>query len=280
MTQRIDVPGLASRLDGPDVRVIDVRFSLEQPGFGRSVFNAAHIPGARYLHLDEDLSSPVVPGQTGRHPLPDPETFAALLRRAGVSQDTLVVVYDDGPGLFASRLWWMLRWLGHSRVKVLDGCFRAWQEAGLPVTQETPRPLPEGDFVARPDDSRLIDAAEIHRRLEDPALRLLDARGPARFTGEAEPIDPVAGHIPGAVNLPCAANTTAEGQWLDPAQLRQRFAPWLGTEIELVSYCGSGVTACHNILAAVEAGLPEPRLYAGSWSEWITDPQRPVATGN
>lgn len=280
MSQRIDVPGLASRLEEPDVRVIDVRFSLEQPGFGRSVFNAAHIPGARYLHLDDDLSSPVVAGRTGRHPLPDPAEFAALLRRAGVSQDTLVVAYDDGPGLFAARLWWLLRWLGHNRVKVLDGGFRAWQEAGQPVTQETPRPLPAGDFVARPDNSKLIDAQEIQRRLDDSTLQLLDARGPARFTGETEPMDPVAGHIPGAANLPCAANTTADGLWLSPEQLGERFKPWLKSGTELASYCGSGVTACHNILAAVEAGLAEPRLYAGSWSEWITDSQRPVATGD
>lgn len=280
MSQRIDVHSLAQRLEEPDVRVIDVRFSLEQPGHGRSVFNAAHIPGARYLHLDDDLSSPIVPGQTGRHPLPDPEEFAALLRRAGVSQNTLVVAYDDGPGLFASRLWWLLRWLGHAEVKVLDGGFDAWQQAGLPVTQETPRPLPEGDFVARPDNGKLIDADEIQRRLEDPSLQLLDARGPARFTGETEPMDPVAGHIPGAANLPWAANTNSEGVWLQPEQLHERFQPWIKTDIELVSYCGSGVTACHNILAAVEAGLPEPRLYAGSWSQWITDPDRPVATGN
>lgn len=279
MSQRIDVSGLASRLEEPDVRVIDVRFSLEQPGFGRSVFNAAHIPGARYLHLDDDLSSPVVAGRTGRHPLPDPTEFAALLRRAGVSQHTLVVAYDDGPGLFAARLWWLLRWLGHNRVKVLDGGFRAWQEAGQPVTQETPRPLPAGDFVARPDNSKLIDAQEIQRRLDDSTLQLLDARGPARFTGETEPMDPVAGHIPGAANLPCAANNTADGHWLSPEQLGERFQPWLRSGTELASYCGSGVTACHTILAAVEAGVPEPRLYAGSWSEWITDPARPVATG-
>jgi len=280
MTQRIDAHSLAKQLEEPDVRVIDVRFSLEQPAHGRSVFNAGHIPGARYLHLDEDLSSPIVPGQTGRHPLPEPEAFAALLRRAGVSQDTLVVAYDDGSGLFAARLWWLLRWLGHTQVKVLDGGFQAWQQAGLPVSQDTPRPLPDGHFVARPDDSKLIDADEIQSRLDDPSLQLLDARGPARFTGETEPMDPVAGHIPGAANLPCVANTTAEGAWLSPEQLGERFQPWLKAGTELVSYCGSGVTACHNILAAVEAGLAEPRLYAGSWSEWITDPQRPVATGD
>lgn len=279
MAQRIDVPSLAKRLDEPGVCVFDVRFSLEQPAQGRSDFAAAHIPGARYLHLDEALSSAIIPGQTGRHPLPDPEQFETLMRRSGVSHDTLVIAYDDGPGLFASRLWWLLRWLGHDKVKVLDGGFSAWQAADLPVTQETPRPVAEGDFVASPDHSKLIDADEIHRRLDDPAMQLLDARGPARFSGETEPMDPIAGHIPGAVNLPCVANTDADGCWLDNAQLRKRFEPWVKANTELVSYCGSGITACHNILAAMEAGLPEPRLYPGSWSQWITDPDRPVATG-
>ncbi|GGC96969.1 sulfurtransferase [Halopseudomonas salina] len=279
MTQRIDVHSLSQRLEEPDVRIFDVRFSLDQPAQGRSEFAAAHIPGARYLHLDEDLSAPVIPGETGRHPLPEPEQMQALLRRAGVNQHTQVIVYDDGPGLFASRLWWMLRWLDHGRVGILDGGFKAWQEAGLPVTQETPRPVAEGNFVARADNGKLIDADEIHRRLDDPSLQLLDARGPARFTGEAEPIDPVAGHIPGAANLPCAANVNDNGNWLDNEQLGKRFEPWTKGDAELVAYCGSGVTACHTILAAVEAGLPEPRLYAGSWSHWITDPGRPVATG-
>jgi thiosulfate/3-mercaptopyruvate sulfurtransferase len=279
MTQRIDVHSLVQRLEEPGVRVFDVRFSLEQPDQGRSEFAAAHIPGARYLHLDEDLSSQVVPGETGRHPLPDPEQLAALLRRAGINQDTLVIAYDDGPGLFASRLWWLLRWMGHEQVQILDGGLKAWQAANLPTTQETPRPVAEGNFVARADNSKLIDADEILHRQDDPALQLLDARGPARFTGEAEPMDPIAGHIPGAANLPCAANVSANGSWLDSEQLRKRFEPWLQADTELVSYCGSGVTACHNILAAVEAGLAEPRLYAGSWSHWITDPNRPVATG-
>jgi thiosulfate/3-mercaptopyruvate sulfurtransferase len=279
MTQRIDVNSLAKRLEQPGVCVFDVRFYLEQPARGRSDFAAAHIPGARYLHLDESLSSPIVPGKTGRHPLPDPVQFEALMRRNGINNDTLVIVCDDGPGLFASRLWWLLRWLGHTQVKILDGGFKAWQAANLLVTQETPRPVAEGDFVARPDDSKLIDAQEISQRLDDPSLQLLDARGPARFSGENEPIDPIAGHIPGAANLPCTANIDSDGFWLDSQQLRTRFEPWVAADTELVSYCGSGVTACHNILAAIEVGLPEPRLYSGSWSQWFTDPDRPIATG-
>ncbi len=277
MSQLIDIHTLADLLDDATLCLIDSRFSLAQPDQGRFDFAAEHIPGARYMHLDQDLSAKIIPGTTGRHPLPDPHLLQTRLQRLGLNEGDQVVVYDDGAGLFAARLWWSLRWLGHTRVKVLDGGFQAWTAAGLPVSQETPRPAAEGNFQGQPDNSKLIDAAEIAQRLEDPSLQLLDARGPARYRGEVEPLDPVAGHIPGAANLPCAENTLADGRWLTPEQLKTRFTPWFDSGKELVSYCGSGVTACHNILAAVEAGLPEPRLYAGSWSEWITDPQRPVA---
>lgn len=279
MSQLIDTQTLAERLEDSELCLFDLRFSLEQPGQGRLDFAAGHIPGARYLHLDDDLSAAVVPGQTGRHPLPDPERLSACLRRNGVNGDSLVVVYDDGPGLFAARLWWLLRWLGHERVKLLNGGLRAWVASGRPLSSDTPRPAVEGNFQGRADHARLIDVAEILKRQDDPGLQLLDARGAPRYTGEQEPIDPVAGHIPGAACLPCVANVGADGLWLPAAELAARFKPWQGEGQVLACYCGSGVTACHNILAAVEAGLPEPRLYAGSWSEWITDPQRPVATG-
>lgn len=279
MSQLIDVHALAELLDEPQLRLFDSRFALEQPHQGRNDFAAGHIPGARYLHLDEDLSARVVPGSTGRHPLPDAGVLQARLRRAGLNKTDQVVVYDAGPGLFAARVWWLLRWLGHTQVRVLDGGFKAWVEAGLPISQETPRPVPEGNFTGEPDNRKLMAAADILQRLDDASLQLLDARAPARFSGELEPIDPVAGHIPGAANLPCADNTGADGRWLTPEHLAARFEPWLEPGTELVSYCGSGVTACHTILAAVQAGLPEPRLYAGSWSEWITDPQRPVVRG-
>lgn len=277
MSQLIDIHDLADVLEDPQLCLIDSRFSLDQPDQGRYDFAAGHIPGACYLHLDEDLSAKVIPGTTGRHPLPDVSALQTRLQRTGLNNGDQVVVYDAGAGLFAARLWWLLRWLGHTQVKVLDGGFNAWAGAGLPVSQETQRPVAEGNFSGQPDNSKLIDAAEIMRHLNDSALQLLDARGPARFSGEVEPLDPIAGHIPGAANLPCTENTTANGQWLTPEQLEARFAPWRHHAKGLVSYCGSGVTACHTILAAVEAGLPEPRLYAGSWSEWITDPQRPVA---
>lgn len=279
MSQLIDIQTLAALLENPTLRLIDCRFSLDQPDQGRFDFAAGHIPGARYMHLDKDLSAEVVPGTTGRHPLPDPGVLQARLQRVGLNTGDQVVVYDDGAGLFAARLWWALRWLGHTQVMVLDGGFQAWSNAGLPLSQETQRPVAEGNFAAHVDNSKLIEAAEIVQRLDDPLLQLLDARSPARFRGEVEPLDAVAGHIPGAANLPCAGNTGADGQWLEPEQLAARFAPWLRSGKELVSYCGSGVTACHSILAAVQAGLPEPRLYAGSWSEWITDPARPVARG-
>lgn len=279
MSQLIDAHTLAGLLETPQLCLFDTRFSLEHPEQGRFDFAAGHIPGARYLHLDEDLSARVIPGTTGRHPLPPPALLQARLQRAGLNNDAQVVVYDDGAGLFAARLWWLLRWLGHTQVKVLDGGLQAWIQAGLPISQETPRPLAEGNFSGQPDNSKLIEATEIVQRLDDPTMQLLDARGPARYRGEVEPMDPVAGHIPGAVNLPCADNVGADGYWLDPQQLAARFAPWNRSEQERVVYCGSGVTACHTILAAVQAGLPEPRLYAGSWSEWITDPQRPVARG-
>ncbi|WP_028614717.1 sulfurtransferase [Halopseudomonas pelagia] len=279
MSQLIDVHTLAGLLDTPQLCLLDTRFSLDHPQQGRFDFAAGHIPGARYLHLDDDLSARVVPGTTGRHPLPAPGVLQARLQRAGLNNADQVVVYDDGAGLFAARLWWLLRWLGHTQVKVLDGGLQAWIQAGLPISQETPRPIAEGNFSGQPDNSKLIEAAEIMQRLDDPAMQLLDARGPARFRGEVEPLDPVAGHIPGAVNLPCADNVGADGHWLSPQQLAERFAPLSRSEQERVVYCGSGVTACHTILAAIEAGLPEPRLYAGSWSEWITDPQRPVARG-
>ncbi|MFN3580178.1 MAG: sulfurtransferase [Pseudomonas sp.] len=276
MSQLIDVSSLAAALDAPDLILFDVRFALDQPDQGRVDFAAGHITGARYQHLEEDLSAAVVPGQTGRHPLPAPADLQACLRRSGVNRDSLVVIYDQGPGLFAARLWWLLQWLGHEKVQVLDGGLAAWNDQQQPLTQETPRPVSEGDFVANPNDNLLIDADEIFRRLEDQSLQLIDARAPERFQGKVEPLDPVAGHIPGAVNLPCAGNTDERGQWLTTAQLKTRLEQALNGDSEWVSYCGSGVTACHNILAAVRAGLPMPRLYPGSWSEWITDPKRPT----
>lgn len=272
----ISVEQLAHRLKDDDLLLIDVRFKLEDPGYGRTAFAVAHIPGAVYMDLDHDLSAEIVPGETGRHPLPDVDVFEAKLRDAGLRTSDHVVIYDDGPGFYAARLWWMLQWVGHHKVSVLDGGLAAWLKAGLGMSSSMAARAWPSDFVAHPDNGLMVDAKAILEA--DAKLQLLDARAPERFRGEVEPIDPIAGHIPGALCLPCAANLGADGRWLPKEQLAARFPP-LPEGLQRVCYCGSGVTACHNILAAVIAGLPMPRLYPGSWSEWITHPDRPIATG-
>ncbi|MBA1272607.1 sulfurtransferase [Stutzerimonas azotifigens] len=270
---------LAERMDEPGLVILDCRFALDDSDYGRRSHAQAHIPGAIFADLEQDLSGPVRPGVTGRHPLPDPRALQATLRRWGVDQDSQIVLYDDGPGAFAARAWWLLLWLGkRDGVYLLDGGFKAWSEANLPVNSEAPEPS-AGNFAGHPDPSLLIDAETLAQRLEDPTLALLDARALPRFLGEVEPIDPVAGHIPGASCMPFTDNLDAQGRFLPPEQLRQRFEKVLGgkpTE-QTVVYCGSGVTACHNAFAISLAGLGLPRLYAGSWSEWITEPQRPIA---
>ncbi|MEX1199042.1 MAG: sulfurtransferase [Pseudohongiellaceae bacterium] len=277
MSQLITAQALVSLMPASELMVFDTRASLADAGHGRRLYEELHIPGAFFLDLEEDLSGSVVPGETGRHPLPDPDLLEARLRELGLRCQDRVVVYDEGPGFFAARLWWLLRWMGMERVQVLDGGFQAWQASELPVSQhQQPRDWP-GDFSATIAHERTIAADEVMQHLESGQLTLMDARSPERFRGEQEPIDPVAGHIPGAHCLPCAGNIDDRGFFRSRDQLRERFHE-LPRDDGLVSYCGSGVTACHNILAAVEAGLPEPRLYPGSWSEWITHPDRPVST--
>jgi len=279
-TTLIDPETLQRHLEHPDWVVVDCRFSLSDPEYGRRAYREAHIPGAVYAHLDEDLSGPIVPGRTGRHPLRDPEQLARKLGGWGIDNRTQVVAYDDAGGAFAARLWWLLGWLGHDAVAVLDGGWPRWVREGRPVRggieTRTPR-----TFVPRIRPERVVSADEVLQHLHDPAWRLLDARAPARYRGEQEPIDPVAGHIPGAVNAPFAENLTPDGTFRPSEQLRQRFEALLGDvpSERVVCYCGSGVTAAHNLLAMAHAGLPGARLYAGSWSEWITDPRRPVARG-
>ena len=282
LARLLTAPQLAARLSTPDLRILDCRFALDNPTHGRSRYAEGHIPGARFADLEQDLSGPVVKGATGRHPLPDPARLQERLREWGVNQDSTVLLYDDGPGAFAARAWWLLAWLGkRDGVYLLDGGFQAWQAAGLPVTAQTDEPA-RGNFTARPDASLVLDADSLSRRLRDPALTLIDARGLPRFRGEVEPLDPVAGHIPGACCAPFTDNLGADGRFLPPEQLRQRFERLLAgrSPDQLVAYCGSGVTACHNLFAMSLAGLPLAPLYAGSWSEWITDPARPVATGD
>jgi len=269
---------LVALLADPLLRVVDCRASLQNPAAGREGYAKAHVPGASFADLLDDLSGPIVAGQTGRHPLPSVESFVAKLQGWGIGSKNQVVVYDDAGGAFAARLWWMLRWLGHDAVAVLDGGFPAWVAEGRPVI-DTPTLVPIGDFTPHPRAQWLVTA----RALSTPhstGRKLFDARAPERFRGDVEPIDPLAGHIPGAENLPFAENLK-DGRFRSPAELRERFAQALdgSSPEEAVVYCGSGVTACHTILAFAHAGLPLPRLYAGSWSEWITDLGRPTAKG-
>ncbi len=274
----IDAATLRAHLDDPHWVVVDCRFSLMDPEAGRRAYQESHLPGARYAHLDEDLSSPITP-TTGRHPLPDPTRLARRLGDWGIGSETQIVAYDDlGGMLAAARFWWLLRWLGHEAAAVLDGGFPAWQRAELPLTAALPTVQP-AIFNGRPDDRLWLTTAQVLAL--PPENMVLDARAAARFRGEMEPIDPVAGHIPDAVNLPTEGHLTADGHFLPRAELRARFAAALGerSPTTMVHSCGSGVTACHNLLAMEAAGLRGSRLYPGSWSEWIRDSARPVATG-
>lgn len=283
-TTLIRVPELASHLDDANLVVIDCRFELSRPEWGEQAFAAGHIPGALYAHLDRDLSGPRTPG-SGRHPLPDPGVLAGTFGRFGIDGEAQVVAYDQGPGAYAARLWWLLRWLGHTRVAVLDGGFAAWERARQPVST-TAAARPPRRFAARVNRGWAVTTEAIAAALASGALAraeplLIDARGADRFAGENETIDPVAGHIPGAHNHPFAGNLDALGQFRSPDELRRAWTASLRGRppAAMVAMCGSGVTACHNLLALEVAGLPGARLYAGSWSEWIRDPARAVARG-
>lgn len=280
-TTLITASELHAHRDDPEWVIVDCRFLLSDTAFGRTAYQEAHIPGAVYAHLDADLSGPILPGKTGRHPLPTADTFAARLSAWGIDETVQVVAYDQLGGAIAARLWWMLRWLGHHAVAVLDGGWQAWQQAGYAVRSGTETSVARS-FVAQPHPEHLVDAADLEAHLGDATHCLLDARGAARYRGEEEPIDPVAGHIPGAVSVPFADNLTPDGFFRPPEALHTRFASFIEhrSPENIAVYCGSGVTAAHNALAMVHAGLPEPRLYAGSWSEWITDPARPVGIGD
>jgi thiosulfate/3-mercaptopyruvate sulfurtransferase len=311
---------LAGELEGERAPVLlDARWRLAGPP-GIDSYQQGHLPGAVFADLDRDLAGPPgPPGPGGRHPLPDPAAFQAVMRAAGVSRGRPVVVYDDGDAMAAARCWWTLRYFGHPDVRVLDGGYRAWTEAGLPVTTDRPVPAP-GDFTAEPGHLPVLDAVGAQATARDGLL--LDARAGERYRGETEPVDPVAGHIPGAVSAPTAGNANPDGTFRDPADLAARFtalgaAPRTSTPaadpagppaadpagppaaapagppaaapagalstgtppaVPVGAYCGSGVTAAHEVLALALAGIPAA-LYVGSWSDWITDPTRPIATG-
>ncbi len=271
---------LHAKLADPRLRIMDCRFDLQSPNAGRQEYLHAHIPGAIYADLDKDLAGPVN-ADTGRHPLPQVDAISEFLAAAGISDNTDVVVYDAASGALAARAWWLLRWLGHDRVRVLEGGMAAWTAAGLALQQDViqakravfhARPRPE---MVLPLNEIIADEGRVSRTV------LLDARDAARFRGEVEPIDAVAGHIPGARNLPFNAALDSGGRWKNRAELRAMLETALGDAADagFGVMCGSGVTACHVALTALLAGYDEPRLYVGSWSEWIRDPQRPVATG-
>lgn len=273
MSSIISAPALLrERKTGSAPILLDIRWQLGGPP-GKPAYLAGHLPGAAYVDMETDLAGPVSAG-TGRHPLPPATAFAEAMRRAGVRADRPVVVYDGGQGIAAARAWWLLRTSGHPDVRVLDGGLPAW-EGPLETGDVAPA---RGDFEPSPDTARLLDAdgaASLARR-----GLLLDARAAARYRGEAEPVDPVAGHIPGAVSGDTAENTREDGTFRSPEELRARFeALGAAPSTEIGVYCGSGVSAAHQLLALTLAGFDSARLYAGSWSEWITDPSRPVATG-
>ena len=277
-TTLVSVDALAARMGDAGLRIFDCRFALADPAAGEAAWRMAHIPGARYAHLDRDLSGPHVPG-VGRHPWPSAEAFAAWLGREGVTPATQVVAYDAGDGAFAARLWWLLRSFGHDRVAVLDGGFAAWVAAGLPVDADTLDVAAAPPHPGRFATERLLDAPAVAARVAAGDL-LVDARGAERFRGEVEPIDRVAGHVPGARNRPYPANLR-DGRFKPAGELAAEFAALLeGREASsVVAMCGSGVTACHHLLAMAHAGLPGAQLFAGSWSGWIEDAQRAVAIG-
>jgi thiosulfate/3-mercaptopyruvate sulfurtransferase len=280
----ISAAELFTHLEQADWVIADCRFSLSDTEKGWREYQLGHIPGAAYCHLEEDLSGPVIPGKTGRHPLPAIDTAIERLSRLGIAPGIQVVAYDDwptAPGAVAARLWWTLHWLGHTSVAVLDGGLAAWIQAGLPL-----RPGVENQayraFFAAPRPEIIANTSEVEHMRLNPAELVLDARSADRYRGENETIDPLAGHIPGALSAPYGDNVGSDGHFLSPEQLKQRYLDLLGTipASSTAFYCGSGVTAALNILALAHAGLGEARLYPGSWSEWVADRTHPIALGS
>jgi len=279
-TTLISTADLAAHLSDPSFVIVDVRHDLGRPDtWGEAEYRRAHLPGARFVHLDRDLSAPKT-GANGRHPLPSPATAAATFGRLGIGPTSQVIAYDQQQGMYAARMWWMLRWLGHDAVAVLDGGFDKWSREGRPVTTETPQPAPVAFPIRR--IAPVVDAAAVRASLPERSLVIVDARSPERYRGEAEPLDPVAGRIPGSLNRPGSQNLTAEFTFKPAGELRAEFERLLqdAPRDRIVHSCGSGVTACHNMLAMEIAGFPATRLYPGSWSEWCADPTRPVARGS
>jgi len=275
-TTLVTVDELAAHVGDPSWIVCDCRHDLADYDAGRRAYAEAHIPGARFLHLDLDLSGPKT-GLNGRHPLPHPQTFALRLGALGIDSTRQVVAYDASGGPYAARLWWMLRWVGHTRAAVLDGGWDAWRAAGKPVTPDVPSAQPT-TYTLRAHPELAVNAGYVSAHLNDGTVHVLDARSPDRFRGENETLDPVGGHIPGAGNRFFKTNLTESGHFKAPAALARDFRDVLGSAdpLSVVHQCGSGVTACHNLLAMEHAGLSGSKLYPGSWSEWVSDSTRPI----
>jgi len=278
-TTLISSDDLTPHLADPQWLVMDCRFVLAEPAAGERAYRQGHIPGARYAHLERDLSARVTV-DSGRHPSPDEERLADTLGAWGITPASQVVVYDDAGGVMAARLWWMLRWMGHSGVAVLDGGWRQWLHEGGAVSSEVP-PSAQTAFEVQRSLAEWISSAALQDAMLHQTIQVLDARAAERFRGDVEPIDAVAGHVPGAMNRPLQLNLAADGRFLPAEELRRQFTALLGPVAprQVVHMCGSGVTACHNLLAMEVAGLSGSRLYPGSWSEWIRDPSHPVAKG-
>lgn len=276
MYHTIITPLELSKISGKTI-IIDCRSYLSDAGQGRREYAEGHIPNAIHAHLDEDLSGAIIKGTTGRHPLPSIEKAVALFSKFGIDKETQVVAYCSFGGGIAARLWWMLRWLGHENVAVLDGGWQTWKTGGFPISTTVPT-LIKSDFIARPNADLSVGVKTLQQHIEQKDKLIIDSRTAPRYKGEAEPIDPIAGHIPTAINFPWTENLNATKQFLDKKSIQKRFEPILSQHIptEMIFYCGSGVTACHNILALHHAGFEGAKLYAGSWSEWITEEKREI----
>ena len=272
----ISAAELRNRLGDNALKIYDCRFSLFDKGKGHSAYFSGHIPGASYVHLENDLSGPVTP-RTGRHPIPKVDLFIERLGALGLKRENMVVIYDEGPSAQAARFWWLLRWVGHDSVAVLDGGFRAWETVGGTITQGI-EAYPPGAYTAQVGSFEPVEATDVAEALSTESGLVIDARENKRFVGEEEPLDRVAGHIPGSINRPFQ-NNLEDGIFKNPEQLRGEFEELIsgGHPREVIHTCGSGVTACHNLLAMEHCGMSGSKLYVGSWSDWITDPTRPIA---
>lgn len=279
-TSIISTDDLNKHIDSPDWLIIDCRFDLLNDDKGPLQFEESHLPHAIYANLETDLSGPIIPGTTGRHPLPELTPFCQLLSSWGIDESVQVVVYDDLRGMIAARLWWMLRWLGHEKVAVLDGGWSKWIAESRPVSSDIEPPTPR-KFTANVKPNLLANADDTLAASQSDSQRLLDARAADRYRGENEKFDVIAGHIPGAISAPCMNNLAKDGCFADQETLRQRYtALFDGVDAkDVIVYCGSGVTAAHDILAILHAGLGDCKLYPGSWSHWITDANRAIAVG-